>query len=67
MPEEQVEEVIENPKVVIGILIALVVIGLIVGAGYLFSRKRSGQTVLPAGYQPPLAISEIDCLSLIHI
>ena len=54
-------EPVENQKVISGMLVALLVIGLIVGGGYAYSRKKSGQTVFPAGYQPPIPASEIDC------
>src|SRR5688572_24784993 len=59
MSEDQ--EPVENQKVVIGMLVALLVIGAIVGVGYLYSRSKAGKSVFPSGYQPPLAASEIDC------
>ncbi len=59
MPEDQ--EPVENQKVVVGMLVALLVIGAIVGVGYLYSRSKAGKPVFPSGYQPPLAASEIDC------
>ncbi len=61
--ENKTEEMepVENQKVMMGMLAAILVVGLIVGGGYLYSRKKSGQTVFPSGYQPPLSPGEIDC------
>lgn len=42
-------------------LAALVIIGAIVGGGYIYSRRKSGQAVFPSGYQPPIPAEEIDC------
>lgn len=61
MSETEGAEPVENQKVVVGMLVAILVLGVIVGGGYFYSRTRSGQSVLPAGFQPPLAVSDIDC------
>lgn len=61
--EEKKEELepVENQKVVLGMLIAILVIGGIVAGGYLYSKKKGGQTVLPAGYQKPISAQDIEC------
>lgn len=62
MPHENNElEPMENQKVILGMLGALVVIGLVVGGGYLYAKKQSGQQVFPSGYQAPIPTDQIDC------
>jgi hypothetical protein len=70
MPEEtaqkQEEEEASTPRVIAGIIIALVILGGLTYAAYLYSSRKSG-TVLPAGYQQnqpaakPVTMADINC------
>lgn len=64
---EEGEEAPEFSKIVLGLGIAIIVLGGIIYAGYTYSQKQSGKTVYPAGYQPknqPVVVKDwtkIDC------
>lgn len=62
------EEAPEFSKVVLGLAVAVLVLGGIIYAGYTYSQKKAGKTVYPAGYpigQQPAATAknwtQIDC------
>jgi len=56
------EESPEFSKVAVGMIIAVVVLGGIVYAGYQYSQRQNAKTTLPNGIvQPPVQPTEIDC------
>lgn len=64
MADEVQEEAPEFSKVIIGLIIAVLVLGGIVYAGYTYSQRQTGKTTLPNGYvqnNPPQTTGEIDC------
>ena len=62
MPEEQHEE--QSPefsKVALGLVIAVVILGGVVYAGYQYSQKKGGKQTLPSGYPVAQQAGQIDC------
>lgn len=54
------EQAPEFSKVAIGLIIAVVVLGGVVYAGYKYSQRQPGKVTLPSGY-PATSAKEIDC------
>lgn len=48
--KESTEETPEFSKIVLGLVVAVLVLGGIIYAGYTYSQKKAGKTVYPAGY-----------------
>lgn len=48
--EDAEEEAPEFSKIVLGLIVAVLVLGGVVYAGYTYSQKKSGKVVYPAGY-----------------
>lgn len=65
--KDSAEETPEFSKIVIGLAVAVLVLGGVIYAGYTYSQKKAGKTVYPAGYpaeQAPKATknwTSIDC------
>lgn len=48
--KEAAEETPEFSKIVLGLAVAVLVLGGVIYAGYTYSQKKAGKTVYPAGY-----------------